>query len=82
MVSVWTALRAMRGNTPIRGFRTSKYIPLPVHAIEVPEEQDSSLYEQPDPHRIGALNLIDAILNHLAVNREAPETVRPPRHSS
>jgi hypothetical protein len=68
---VWTALRAMREHADYADFRTGKYIPLPVHAIEVREGQDASLYEQPDPYRIGTLNLFDAIQSHLAASHAA-----------
>ena len=62
---VWAALQEIREHSDYELFRTGQYIPLGLQAMPVNEGQDPSQYEQPEPQRIGTLDLIEAILSHL-----------------
>ncbi len=68
---VWSALQAMREHADYAGFRTGKYVPLPLQATLVNEGQDAAHYEQPELQRVGTLDLVDGILSHLAASPAA-----------
>ncbi|MEJ2212420.1 MAG: CHAT domain-containing protein, partial [Anaerolineae bacterium] len=62
----WSALRAIGQHSDYSMFRSERYVDLPIQATLVDEDQDVGRQEEGVPQTIGTLDLLDAILSHLA----------------